>query len=597
MAYLRFLGIREPDKRAHMKQQVLPALLLTGGAAMIGMVLVFTLSAKFAVVFSAFGLLAILSGANLIGGRETIGVNSSKTWLLYVPLVLTAFVDLTTLLFPLMLTVIVLAFALTALFVLCATTDISGNLFLFILIFVAGSISLNVYYYYPLDTGIDSWAYLAVSSAINQSGHYTGIQQPTPDYYFPFPVMSVVASVVSQVSGLSLPLSMYVFAGGMILAQPFLIYLLTKRIFSDKIAANMSALLVVMEAAVTQWINAPIAQSAALSLLLLVLLLIYDLTPIKQVVVFLLFFVIAAMHGAVALVGIILLSFLSFVDKKRGLQLLLLSLVSIFLVYLLVAGALRAIVMALYGDFTHLLLTLLGKLPVAPSSSLFPIGSSGLIFIWWGLPAALGIFSLIFIRKRPHVIWSFAGLGLLGISFAVNVVAPGLTFDRYGGLAAWLLLAASGGVSLRSITRSSRVLILLLPIVFLVSLSAIVSPTLSPQFGFAQPGLLPTTVPDRIALDWLNVHGAPNTKLLVGDHYAMAYLSFQSYQSGFIHGRSIQVPDSYSVRGLGSVLLVRWQNNNNASRENPCTNLTADESQYTVSFVYNNSCDMIVIGP
>jgi len=200
--------------------------------------------------------------------------------------------------------------------------------------------------------------------------------------------------------------------------------------------------------------------------------------------------------------------------------------------------------------------------------------------------------------KKGGRTWALAGLGLLGLSFAINVLAPSLSGDRYVGLVAWPILAISGGRTLRSLTRSSRQLQLAVPLIFLVCLSAIVNPTFSPQFGFAPNSLLPTTESDRWALEWADGHANVN---LASDTYSAAYLRYirtQSYVAGHGHGWVVSLyPNFDPSPRRDSVVVVRWSNVNNQSYSGGCSRLTSALADETANLIYNNSCDMLVGSP
>jgi hypothetical protein len=81
------------------------------------------------------------------------------------------------------------------------------------------------------------------------------------------------------------------------------------------------------------------------------------------------------------------------------------------------------------------------------------------------------------------MLWSFTGLGMLGISFVINVVAPGTVIDRYGGLAGWFILAVCGGKTLSILSRTPRQALLMALLLSLISASAIVDPLLSDAYA------------------------------------------------------------------------------------------------------------------
>jgi len=455
-----------------------------------------------------------------------------------------------------------LAAALTLLFPLSRMINVSKVYIAFLTVFLAASIGYNLFYYYPLVNRTDPMSYLSVASAIIQRGHYSDVIQPTDRYYFPFPVMSIAPSILSSVTGLDLQLSLLVFPGSLILLQPLLVFLLSRLVFDNAEAAALSAFIVVTESAVTQWINGPIAQSTAISLLLLVLIALFSRVRSKghMVVAFIAFVMLVAVHGAVGLVSTILISYL-IVRERSSYKGIIRPLVAIFLGYLIIAGTIDRIVYVGQANLENILEFIFTP-ALRTERELYGAGSNGVVFIWWGLPVSLALLSIFVQRRKQGSSWAYAGLGLLALSFVVNVIAPNLCMDRYGGLTAWLILAVPCGKALSALTRTSRQLLTLIPIILLVCVSAVVDPCLSPQYGNQgyYQGLLPTTKPDRTALDWVNGYVNRN---VITDSYSAYYLTFSRYRSGVLSNKGIiSCPPNVMppMPGPHSALFVRWCN-------------------------------------
>ena len=95
--------------------------------------------------------------------------------------------------------------------------------------------------------------------------------------------------------------------------QPVLVFLVARRLFDAK-AASLSAFIVLIESAVTQWLGAPIAESVAISLGLIFLLLwtISSRSRARIALILVIFLVMVAVHGSAALVALVLVAYLSF---------------------------------------------------------------------------------------------------------------------------------------------------------------------------------------------------------------------------------------------------------------------------------------------
>ncbi len=558
---------------------------------LLAVVVLLPASGKIAVVESTFGIFLLLLAVSLMKPKGVVSERPGA-WFRYVPLAIGIGVDLLSPFFQPIVGAVALACALTCLLPLSQMKQVSRNYFLLLATFLAASIAYNVFYYYPLDIGIDSWGYLSVSSAIIQTGSFTYVNQPTSEYYWPFPVVSLVTSALSLVSGLTLPVSLFIFPGTLILLQPMLVFLVTRRLF-DAESASVSAFVVLFESAVLQWLGAPIAESVAISLMLLLLLLlsIDGRNRQKMALTFVMFLVMVAVHGSVALVMLILGAYLSL--RKTAVQVRsVATLVAIFLVYQLISLVIDTMVFAI-NDAVQILLQFFFA-PSVPRITAFSIGTEGILFVWWGLAPALAMFSFFMKRKNPANLWVVAGAGLLGLSFIANVIAPNIYLDRYTGLAGWLILAATGGHTLRGLTKSSRRLGLLLPLILLVSFSAVVYPAMSPQFGFAPPAILSTNYADRAALQIANTYGGDNYRI-IGDVHSMSYLTFIRYQSGRLTTEGFDnfprnVTNPYPE--ANSLNLIRWSITDVTSPNSPCSGLTSYLVNDTVNIFFNNSCDI-----
>lgn len=522
----------------HSRWPALSALLLFFGFGIVALIIIHPAHEKIAIVGSTFGILSILVGVWLLDDQSSFPLTLSKPWLRFLPLLIGISVNLLASLASPAMSAFALAAALTCIFPLSRVINGSKVYVAFLAVFLAASIGYNVYFYYPLVTRIDSCRYLSVASAIVQRGHYSDIIQPTDSYYFPFPVMSIAPSVLSSVTGLNLELSLLLFPGSLIVLQPLLVFLLSRLVFHDVNAAALSAMIVVAESAVISMISGPLAQSTAISLLLLFLMLLFSgvRSRAHTITAFVIFLMLTAIHGAVGLVSAVLVTFL-IVRERSSYRRLILPLVVIYLGYITITEAIDSVARNAQISVESILEWIFTP-TLRTGSELYGPGSNGLIFIWWGLPVSLALFSILVQRCKQNGSWAYAGLGLLGLSFAVNLVAPSLVMDRYGGLTAWLILAMTGGKALRTLVRNSRQLLMLAPVILLVCVSAIVDPSLSPQYGFYQGyrGYLPTTKFDRTALDWANGHVA---RIVFADSASAYYLILSRYRSGTFNQRGV----------------------------------------------------------
>lgn len=578
-------------------------LLLLSGAGIIALMIIQPPHEKIAIVGSTFGLLLFLIAVYFLDDRECSLVPTlTRQWLRYVPLTIGISVNIFASWAPPPITAFALAGAIALLFPLSRLVNISKVYVASLTVFLAGSAAYNVFSHYPPVNGIDPWRYLSVASAIMRGGHYSNVEQPTDMYYFAFPVMSIASSILSSVAGLDLRFSILLFPGFLILLQPLLVFLLSRIVFHDNKVAALSAFIVVTEAEVTRWMNAPIAQSAAISLLLLLLIVLFRQARSRGnvVVALVVFLMLVALHGAVGFVSVILVSYL--IMREGSLYKGMISpLVAILLGYWMITAAIDRMIRGAEVNLTYILEFIFTP-TLRTGGELYGAGSNGLIFVWWGMPVSLALLSILVQRRKRVSTWAYAGLGLLGLSFGVSVMVPNLDVDRYGGLAAWLFLAVAGGKALSTLSRSSRKLLMLIPIMFLVCLSAVANPSLSPQYGYGRPGPeLPTTETDRAALDWVNEHV---TKSLLADSHSARYLTFTRYQSGVFSTRGIDYLIPYYQWELieptptpDRALFVRWGDvaaKYNGGEGCGLTLVVATQEKHqTIGILYNNGCDVL----
>lgn len=583
------------------KWRFLSPLLVLCGVTILVLIIIRPPQSKFAIVGSTLGLLSTLAGIYLLDERDRLIIAPSMPWLRYIPLPIGIAVSLLALLAPPpAISAFALPIALTLLFPLSRLTNVSKVYIAFLAVLLAASIGYNMFCYYPLISGNDPWADLSTASAIFQRGHYSDVIQPTDRYYFPFPVMGIDASIFSSVTGLNLESSLLLCPGSLILLQPLLVFLLSRLVFDDDTAAALSAFIVVTETTVTQWISGPIAQSVAISLLLLLLILLFRRVRSRGHVAtaFVVLLMLTAMHGAVGLISVGLVAFVMLLGRSSHRRIIL-PLAVIYVVYIMITEVINIMVQnvqwTVEGVFNWIFTpTLTGV------SELYGTGSNGLIFIWWGLPASLALFSVLVQRRKRGSSWVYAGLGLLGLSFVANVIAPHMDIDRYGGLTAWLILATTGGRALRAIARTPRQLVALLPVMLLVCLSAVADPALSPQYGFYQNyPLWPTAKLDRTALDWVNGHvdGTIFADLISG-----YYLIFTRYRSGRYVGKYGDIlthppQDMPSVPGPDYALFIRSNTFITPGNGEPYHRFVSasvnQQRNQIVNIIYNDGCDVL----
>lgn len=257
------------------QSRLLSLLLILIGTCVMGFVLFQPSTSKIAIVESTLGIAGFLMGVGWLGQNTTEFSMRSLPLFRFIPLILLVLTDMLGWAFPPIMSAMALAAAFALLFPLVKMPTVPRRYVIFLTILLAASISYNILYYYPLDNGVDSWAYSAVSVGIAQSGHYTNLEQPSliSQYYSSFPILSLGAAVLADVTGLPVPESLHIFPGILILLQPLLVFLLSRQIFDSDEAAIFSSILVVTASAVTQYINWPMAESIGISLLLLLLLL------------------------------------------------------------------------------------------------------------------------------------------------------------------------------------------------------------------------------------------------------------------------------------------------------------------------------------
>lgn len=518
------------------------------GATILALVTIRPPHEKIAIFGSTFGLLSILAGIYSLDRRDSLVIAPSMPWLPFTPLLVGIAASLLGLVAPPpAISAFIFAIALTLLFLLSRLISVSRVHIAFSAVLLAASIGYNVFCYYSLISGIDTWGYLSVASAIVQRGHYFDIIQPVDRYYFPFPILSIDASTLSSVTGLSLELSLLLSPGILILLQPLLIFLLSRLVFGDVEAASLSALIVVTESMVTQWISGPIAQSAATSLSLLFLILLFGRVRSGRHVVaaFVVFLMLVAMHGAVGLVCTAVFAFIVLLERSPHRRIIL-PLVVIYSTYVMITEVMDRVVQNAQVTVASIFEWIFTP-TLRVGTEFYGAVSNGLIFIWWGLPVSLALFSTLLEREKRGISWVYTGLGLLGLSFVINVIAPRMAIDRYGGLTAWLILATTGGKALRTIAGTRRQLVALVPIILLVCSSAVVDPALSPQYGFYEDDWfpLPMTKLDKTALDWVNRHVVVTPIL---DIVCASYLIFSRYRSGTLDPGAIERFDPQQAR-------------------------------------------------
>jgi len=298
------------------------------------------------------------------------------------------------------------------------------------------------------------------------------------------------------------------------------------------------------------------------------------------------FLILVALHGAVGLVSIVMISYLIVFERSshRG---IIRPMIAIFVGYLMVSAAVDVMISRISWNVEHVLEFIFTP-AIKAGSEIYGTGGGGLIFVWWGLPVSLALFSFLTQRRKQTGSWLYAGLGVLGLSFAVNILAPTLDVDRYGGLTAWLILAVAGGKAVSTLTRNSRQMIMLTAIFLLVSSSAVIDPSLSPQYGYrGYKDVLPTTNTDRTALDWVNSHVMKN---IFGDRSSAPYLIFSRYQSGVLSSLGVELlPSDITEPTADHALFVR--------RPISASALANQTEDRIVNILHDNGYDVLEANP
>ncbi|MGA2626667.1 MAG: hypothetical protein ABSF63_06360 [Candidatus Bathyarchaeia archaeon] len=580
--------------------QKISLLLLPLGTAIVLLDVFLAPPEKTAIVVSVMGLFALLAGLYRVGGNIDAKLPTSSRFLFTV-LVLCAIISvLPPRLTPSLVRPIAVSIALLTLLPLSRSKNISGIHIALLAVFLGALGSYEVLYYYPLNLGVDAWSYLSVSSSIVQTGHYSVTSsQAIVSYYAPFPIMSIAPAMFATITGLDLTTSLFLFPGLLIVLQPLFVFLIARSAFGIH-AASLSALTVVSEAAVIGWINAPIAKSVALSLLMLVLLLLLKgpMSASRFVSALILFLVLAPLHGGVALISIFLFWVLV-IPKNRSTKGIVRVLTLLFLGYLVATATISSILYPISSASSSIFGFISGASSSTPAQVAFAGSSSGLPFIWWGWPVALTLI-LFFLDRRRSANWIYLGLGLLGLSFVANVVAPGADIDRYGGLAAWLILAVTGGRALSIVTKTRRQILLAIPILMLVFSSSMINPTISPQYGIVHGYVLPTSIADREALNWVSGYVHTRGYITVTDIYSRAYLRFVQLDSGFDYQHYVGVWDTQSpYLPRGSNVFFARSADFRANPSGACrTSLLLPSKQNTkINIVFSNACDVLVVSP
>jgi hypothetical protein len=571
--------------------------LLLAGAAVIAYVLVALLDEKSAIILGGIGLLSLLTGISLLE-IKSLSVTFQSKWLSYVPILIVLFIDLLGRLFSPTFDAIGFAIALTIFCLGVKGGTIKTTIFGLFITFVAASIAFNVFQYYAPNIGVDEWNNLAVAALITHSGHYSASANlPIDLFYSPLPIVSTSVALFSTLTGLSLPSSILIFPDCLILMQPLLVFILARRIFNANESAMLSGFTVLVEPAVLQWISQPIAEAVAVSLVLLFF--IFYTSPQRlatRTVTALIFLLITITHAAVAIVAIVILLFLSFAYKRRNNRFLMIVIAGEFLVYLLAGG-----IFALVTSYVKIDLVYLLGFKSLPQGQPILSGSPGIAFIWWGFPSALGVLSIFFYRKdRTFFVWSFAGLVLLGLAFIGNATISTIGIERYVGLTAWVILATVAGKPLANLL-STRTLVIL-PVIFIVALSAVMTPTLSPQFGAGGPSLLPATQIDRSSQQWLSF-ATPNatagtiSTTTYGDSVSFAYLNFLDSERGLSSYSNLAFPSlSLAPTSAGNLILIRWSDiGMSYCNLEGGLNINGKINATFSSVIYSSPCDTIAL--
>lgn len=136
---------------------------------------------KIAVVESAFGIMLVLSGAFLLNGEPRPFSLRRWRWISYIPLMASVSLGFVSPAVPSPATAIGFASVLTLVYLLFGAQDVSSRYIVVATLVVTAALALNYFYYYPFDTGTDSWGYLSVASGIIQTSHYTGFATSLAD--------------------------------------------------------------------------------------------------------------------------------------------------------------------------------------------------------------------------------------------------------------------------------------------------------------------------------------------------------------------------------------------------------------------------------
>jgi len=602
------------------KSRIVSSLLLLCGYGSIGFIVIRPPDEKSAIFASALGLLSILLGTHLMIKDKPYSLPLHKSWIRYLPLFIGVFVDLTAGLIPPATGAVALAAALLLLFCLCSRADESGVYLIVLTIFLAASIAYNVYAFYPIILGVDPWTNISVAAAILQTGHFSSaiVSQSASGlslYYATFPVMAMASAMLSSATGLDVRIAILIFPGCLVLLQPLIVFVLARAVYGGSLAAMFSGFIALIESSVTQWIPAPLAESVAISmiLILLAMLLVRRRSASNLVTELILFSTASVLHGAIALISMIIIPLLVGLRRSRFL-----TIIATFSVIFLAYVTSTLLIVTLAEPLALVENRMLGFLFGSEASgrgiglvtgALYAAGSPGIIFVWWGLPVALTLFSILVLGRKGTSSWAYVGLATLGFSFILNIIAPTLVADRYGGLIGWLLLAVAGGKPLAALTTNHRRLLLVAPIIFLVCFSSVANPLLSPQYGYFahnnqwSPGYngIPLTDTDTAALNWMQPHMSIN---VISDIYSAAYLTFLRFQSGIYSQNgillSLYYPLTTPMPPPRQAVFIRWwylRPTAGGACYGLTSTLTGQQTSHVVNIVYGNSCDTVETNP